>query len=271
MNITTINWKFEISNQIYSIHYKYIPLWRVNEKAATVAGVAAAATAAIKYTIWIAVKQRNIRNSLPLLFVLKDKISEEEKKGKVNKKKHTAKMSTSTLGGFEREERKILYDEYLFQRRVLFGITISIVFAAFVWTIAICTDHWIVVDADERMYLYWSCNIFIHFLAHLKSSICDCHLEKWIRLGRWKSLERCVLKPLCMHSLCSPQQDHLLYWNIMKIEIKLRQRHLMEQQQSKCIATSVTLSHPLCTQVCRIFQREQKPKRRERKTEAFAR
>lgn len=61
-------------------------------------------------------------------------------------------MSTSTLGGFEREERKILYDEYLFQRRVLFVITISIVFAAFVWTIAICTDHWIVVTTDERMY-----------------------------------------------------------------------------------------------------------------------
>lgn len=61
-------------------------------------------------------------------------------------------MSTSTLGQFEREERKILYDEYLFQRRVLFGVTISIVFAAFIWTIAICTDHWIVVAGDERMY-----------------------------------------------------------------------------------------------------------------------
>lgn len=60
-------------------------------------------------------------------------------------------MSTSTLGGFEREERKILYDEYLFQRRVLFGITISIVFAAFIWTIAICTDHWIIVDSEKRM------------------------------------------------------------------------------------------------------------------------
>lgn len=60
-------------------------------------------------------------------------------------------MSTSTLGGFEREERKILYDEYLFQRRVLFLITISIVFAAFIWTIAICTDHWIVVAGEKRM------------------------------------------------------------------------------------------------------------------------
>lgn len=61
-------------------------------------------------------------------------------------------MSTSTLGGFEREERKILYDEYLFQRRVLFGITISIIFAAFIWTIAICTDHWILVAGEKRMY-----------------------------------------------------------------------------------------------------------------------
>lgn len=73
-------------------------------------------------------------------------------KGKSQREKHAEKMSTSTLGGFEREERKILYDEYLFQRRVLFVITISIVFAAFVWTIAICTDHWIVVTTDERMY-----------------------------------------------------------------------------------------------------------------------
>lgn len=68
-------------------------------------------------------------------------------------------MSTSTLGGFEREERKILYDEYLFQRRVLFVITISIIFAAFVWTIAICTDHWIVVSGDARMYLFYSISI----------------------------------------------------------------------------------------------------------------
>lgn len=62
-------------------------------------------------------------------------------------------MSTSTLGGFESEERKILYNEYLFQRRVLFAITISIVFAAFIWTIAICTDHWILVAGDKRTYL----------------------------------------------------------------------------------------------------------------------
>lgn len=62
-------------------------------------------------------------------------------------------MSTSTLGGFEREERKVLYDEYLFQRRVLFLITISIIFAAFVWTISICTDHWILVAGDARMYI----------------------------------------------------------------------------------------------------------------------
>lgn len=61
-------------------------------------------------------------------------------------------MSTSTLGGFESEERKVLYNEYLFQRRVLFGITISIVFAAFIWTIAICTDHWIIVQGEKRTY-----------------------------------------------------------------------------------------------------------------------
>ncbi|XP_031641076.1 uncharacterized protein LOC116352535 isoform X2 [Contarinia nasturtii] len=62
-------------------------------------------------------------------------------------------MSTSTLGGFEREERKILYDEYLFQRRVLFIITISIVFAAFIWTIAICTDHWILVAGEKPIFI----------------------------------------------------------------------------------------------------------------------
>lgn len=69
-------------------------------------------------------------------------------------------MSTSTLGGFESEERKVLYNEYLFQRRVLFGITISIVFAAFIWTIAICTDHWIIVHGDKRMYRLQRTTIF---------------------------------------------------------------------------------------------------------------
>ncbi|XP_055311211.1 uncharacterized protein LOC129573985 isoform X2 [Sitodiplosis mosellana] len=70
-------------------------------------------------------------------------------------------MSTSTLGGFEREERKILYDEYLFQRRVLFGITISIIFAAFIWTIAICTDHWILVAGDKPIFIPISERFFL--------------------------------------------------------------------------------------------------------------
>lgn len=58
-------------------------------------------------------------------------------------------MSTSTLGGFEREERKVLFDEYLFQRRVLFGLSLSIVFLIFVWTFAICSDHWIIVESED--------------------------------------------------------------------------------------------------------------------------
>lgn len=58
-------------------------------------------------------------------------------------------MSTSTLGGFESAERKQLFDEYLFQRRVLFGLSLSIVFMVFIWTVAICSDHWIIVASDD--------------------------------------------------------------------------------------------------------------------------
>lgn len=58
-------------------------------------------------------------------------------------------MSTSTLGGFESEERKHLFDEYLFQRRVLFGLSLSIVFMVFIWTVAICSDHWIIVASED--------------------------------------------------------------------------------------------------------------------------
>lgn len=62
-------------------------------------------------------------------------------------------MSTSTLGGFEREERKQLFDEYLFQRRVLFGLTLAILFMVFVWTVAICSDHWIIVESEHGEWL----------------------------------------------------------------------------------------------------------------------
>lgn len=62
-------------------------------------------------------------------------------------------MSTSTLGGFESAERKQLFDEYLFQRRVLFGLSLSIVFMVFIWTVAICSDHWIIVASDDGEYL----------------------------------------------------------------------------------------------------------------------
>lgn len=96
---------------------------------------------------------------------------EGQNQWKGKRKEKLEKMSTSTLGGFEREERKILYDEYLFQRRVLFIITISIVFAAFVWTIAICTDHWIVVAGNERMYLWLYRNIFISFILEIERYI----------------------------------------------------------------------------------------------------
>lgn len=65
-----------------------------------------------------------------------------------------AKMSTSTLGGFESDVRKQLFDEYLFQRRVLFGLSLSIVFMVFIWTVAICSDHWIIVASDVGKYCY---------------------------------------------------------------------------------------------------------------------
>lgn len=73
-------------------------------------------------------------------------------------------MSTSTLGGFEREERKVLYDEYLFQRRVLFGFTISIVFIAFLWTLAICSDNWIIVAGDTGIYFL----LLFFIISHTK-------------------------------------------------------------------------------------------------------
>ena len=58
-------------------------------------------------------------------------------------------MSTSTLGGADREQQKIRYDAYLFQRRILFGCTLTIGIAAIIWTIAIVSDHWFIVAGKE--------------------------------------------------------------------------------------------------------------------------
>lgn len=58
-------------------------------------------------------------------------------------------MSTSTLGGPEREERKIHYNAFLIQRRVLLGCTLSIGLAVIIWIVAIATDHWYVVSGGK--------------------------------------------------------------------------------------------------------------------------
>lgn len=59
-------------------------------------------------------------------------------------------MSTSTLGRIDLEDRKVYYDAYLFQRRILFGCTISISLAAILFLIAIVTDHWVIVAGESR-------------------------------------------------------------------------------------------------------------------------
>lgn len=98
-------------------------------------------------------------------------------------------MSTSTLGGFESEERKILYDEYLFQRRVLFGITISIIFAAFIWTIAICTDHWILVAGEKRKYI----NKFGHRISNSVEFTGIMKIRtKYIQISNMKRSNKCL-------------------------------------------------------------------------------
>lgn len=77
-------------------------------------------------------------------------------------------MSTSTLGGPEREERKIHYNAFLIQRRVLLGCTLSIGLAVIIWIVAIATDHWYLVSGgkgkskhtiwqqSEKYYLYFN-------------------------------------------------------------------------------------------------------------------
>lgn len=63
-------------------------------------------------------------------------------------------MSTSTLGRIDREDRKIYYDAYLFQRRILFGCTLSVCVAAIVFLVAIVSDHWVIVAGQQRKYSF---------------------------------------------------------------------------------------------------------------------
>lgn len=74
-------------------------------------------------------------------------------------------MSTSTLGRIDREDRKIYYDAYLFQRRILFGCTVAIGFGAIMFLVAIASDHWVTVTGYQggmyyviicsRSHFYW--------------------------------------------------------------------------------------------------------------------
>lgn len=45
---------------------------------------------------------------------------------------------------------KALYSQIVFERRVLFGCTILIGLSVFVWAVAIFTDHWYVVEAQDN-------------------------------------------------------------------------------------------------------------------------
>lgn len=82
-------------------------------------------------------------------------------------------MSTSTLGRIDREDRKIYYDAYLFQRRILFGCTLSIGLAAILFLIAIVSDHWVIVAGEQREFS-WRFHIFF---MNEKSWHC---IRKWL-------------------------------------------------------------------------------------------
>lgn len=91
-------------------------------------------------------------------------------------------------------------------------------------------------------YVFWSFNF-----QHLKSSICGCHLEKWIGLGRRKSLESCV--PLIQLKFTTIETNSLTtsFNGATAIE--------MYKQQ-------VSLSHSICAQVCRFFCENKNPEKK---------
>lgn len=47
-------------------------------------------------------------------------------------------------------ERKLQLEEYYFQRRILFGCTISLLVGTILWIIAMSTNRWFIIDGGGK-------------------------------------------------------------------------------------------------------------------------
>ncbi|KAG5673793.1 hypothetical protein PVAND_003811 [Polypedilum vanderplanki] len=53
----------------------------------------------------------------------------------------------------EPEERKVLLEEFHFQRRILFGCTIGLFVGIFLWIIAMSTNRWFIVSGEQPIFV----------------------------------------------------------------------------------------------------------------------
>lgn len=49
----------------------------------------------------------------------------------------------------EPEERKLKMEEFYFQRKMLFGCTISLIIGTILWIIAMTENRWFIVNGDK--------------------------------------------------------------------------------------------------------------------------
>ena len=62
-------------------------------------------------------------------------------------------MSDSSTAYDRDREHKVRMEEFYFQRRVLFGCTVSLLVAIIMWIIAMWTNRWYMVVAEPRKLL----------------------------------------------------------------------------------------------------------------------